>query len=179
MVKVIEKLKTGKLVVMPSDTIYGIFADALNKKAVQDIYNLKSRDFKKPFIVLIGSIDQLDLFGIKLDEFENKLLQKVWPGPISVILPCKNNKFKYLHRGNDAIAFRLPKKPTLTRLLMKTGPLVSTSVNSSGEPPAMNIKQAKEYFGDKVGLYISGRVSSKKPSKVIKIENGKIVVIRK
>lgn len=177
--KAVNTIKKRGIVVMPSDTIYGIFANALDKKAVENVYNLKSRDFKKPFIILIGSISQLDLFGIELDEFENKLLQKVWPGPISVILSCKNQKFKYLHRGTNAIAFRLPKKPTLTRLLMKTGPLVSTSVNPSGGPPAMNIKQAKEYFGDKVDLYISGRVSSKKPSKVIKIEDGKIVFIRK
>jgi L-threonylcarbamoyladenylate synthase len=85
--------------------------------------------------------------------------------------------FYFLHRGNNTLAFRLPKKPDLIALLKKTGPLVAPSANPEGLIPATTIKAAKEYFGDQVDFYASGRVS-KKPSKIVALIEGSIKVIR-
>jgi len=174
----IKSLKKGELSVLPTDTLYGIHTLALNKKSVENVYKLRNRARKKAFIILIGSINQLKLFKIKIDKKTNQILKKYWPGKVSIILPCPNRKFEYLHRGTNSLAFRLPNKKDLTNLLLKTGPLISTSVNPEGKPPAKTIKEAKEYFGDKIANYIDQGIVDSLPSTVIKVQNGKIDILR-
>ena len=174
----IEILKKGGVGVMPTDTIYGIIGSALFRKTVERIYKLRERNLKKPMIILIGSFNHLNLFNIKINDKIKKILSRKWPGKVSIILPCKNKKFLYLHRGTETLAFRLPKKQSLIRLLNKTGPLVAPSVNREGLPPAKNIKEARKYFGNKIDFYKNGGIISAKPSTLIKIENGKIKIIR-
>ncbi len=181
---------------MPTDTIYGIVGPALNKKAVEKIYRLRRRNKRKPLIILIGSLADLKKLGVKTNAKTRKVLKKIWPGKVSVILALSGkrprtrtssirgrqetrDKFKYLHRGTKTLAFRLPKLYWLKRLLDKTGPLVAPSANWEGETPARTIKEAKKYFGDKVDFYVDiGRLSSK-PSTLVDIREGKPLVLRK
>ena len=177
-INLVDLLAHGGVGVVPTDTIYGIVGSALDKKAVERIYRMRKRNPKKPMIILIGGIDDLKLFGVKIDRGTEKILNGVWPGKVSVILPCPSRKFSYLHRGIKTLAFRLPKKSWLRKFLRKTGPLVAPSANFEGEPPAKTIAEARKYFEDKVDFYgDSGRLDLK-PSKLIKIEDGKIAVIR-
>ncbi len=172
-------LKEGVIGVIPTDTIYGICGSALNKKTVQKIYKLRKRNSKKPMIILITSIDDLKIFKIKLSPQTKKMLQKIWPAKISVILPCSHKKFKYLHRGTKELAFRLPESSWLLKLLKISGPLVAPSTNFEGEKPAKNIAQAKKYFKNKVFYFDKGELNSK-PSTLIKISKGdKIEILRK
>jgi L-threonylcarbamoyladenylate synthase len=176
--KLIDSLKKGDLAVLPTDTLYGIHTSALNQKSVENVYKIRGRAPKKPFIIIIGSIDQIKLFGIKIDEPTQKIMNDFWPGKLSIVLPCPNSKYEYLHRGANTLAFRLPDKKDLVDLLLKTGPLVSTSVNPEGLQPAKNIEEAKKYFGGKIPNYINqGKIDSL-PSTVIKIEKGKIKILR-
>ena len=163
---------------IPTDTIYGISAVALDEKAVGRVYDLKNRSNKKPFIVLISSIADLGIFEIKVDDFTKKILEKYWPGKITVVLDCPSEKFSYLHFGTNALAFRIPDKKDLLNLLSKTGPLVSTSVNHPGEKPAVTIAEAKEYFGSSLDFYVDEGKLESLPSTVIRIQDGKIVVLR-
>lgn len=163
---------------MPTDTIYGIVARALDKKTVERLYKIRRRSPKKPFIILISDISDLKKFGVLIDQITNQLINHLWPGKVSIILPCPFAEFKYLHRGTNTLAFRLPKKPDLIRLLKKTGPLVAPSANPEGLPPAKTIAQAEKYFSDKVDLYVSGR-AGKKPSTLVAVKNGKIEILRK
>ncbi|MFH1971410.1 MAG: L-threonylcarbamoyladenylate synthase [Patescibacteria group bacterium] len=174
----IKSLIKGELSVLPTDTLYGIHTSALNKKSVENVYKIRGRTPKKPFIILIGSIDQLKLFKIKVNKKTNQILKKYWPGKVSIILPCPYPKFKYLHKGTNSLAFRLPNNKNLTNLLLKTGPLISTSVNPEGKPPAKTIKEAKEYFGDKITNYIDQGKLDSLPSTVIRILNGEIEILR-
>lgn len=187
--KIISK---GGIGVIPTDTIYGIVCSAMSKKAVERVYRLRKRNSKKPGIVLIGSLRDLKKFGIKPNAISHKLLASFWPGPVSVILPIANSKkplnyardkqiakFKYLHRGKKAIAFRLPANAALRRFLRKTGSLIAPSANFEGEKPATSIKEAQKYFGDKMNFYIDGGILKSKPSTLISIKNGKVFVIRK
>ena len=177
--KIIKILQNDGVGILPTDTLYGIVASAYSKKAVERIYKIKGRDENKPFIILISSINDLEKFEIQHPyklEFV-RMLEKFWPGKVSVILPC--SKYKYLHRGENAIAFRLPNKKALIALLKKTGPLVAPSANQQGLMPASNIKEAKKYFGDKVNFYVAGGTLKSKPSTLIKInKNGEIQVLR-
>lgn len=175
--EIVRELNKGNICVIPTDTIFGIVCKALDKRAVEKIYKLKKRNPKKPIIILISNIKDVDQFGVKIDNTQKKVLKKYWPGKVSIILPCKNKKFEYLHRGTNTLAFRLPNKPELINILKKTGPLIAPSCNPEGLPPAKNIKEAKMYFGENVDFYLSGK-TSKKASKIIKIENNEVVIIR-
>ena len=184
MMNIADILCAGGVGVVPTDTIYGIVGSALNKKSVERIYHLRKRNVKKPMIVLIGDIGDLKLFGIKVDRRVRNVLKNVWPGKVSVILPLSgkrnatSDKFRYLHRETKTLAFRLPKPFWLREFLRITGPLVAPSANFAGELPAKTIAEAKRYFADKIDFYAdTGRLDSK-PSMLIKIERGKVIVVR-
>jgi L-threonylcarbamoyladenylate synthase len=176
--KIALLLKEGVVVVMPTDTIYGICGSAFNKKTVGEIYRLRKRNFKKPMIVLISGMDELKKFKIILGLKDRKVLEKIWPAKISVVLECKNRRFKYLHRGTKTLAFRVPKNELLTRILKISGPLVAPSANREGNMPARTISEAKIYFKDKVVYYNGGKIIGR-PSMLIKFLNGKLETIRK
>lgn len=163
---------------MLTDTIYGLVGSALSKKTVARIYRIRKRTPEKPFIVLIGSIGDLKLFKIKVDKFSKRVLNRVWPGKVSVILPCRVKNFSHLHRGTETLAFRLPADVRLRNLLKRTGPLVAPSANPEGSTPAENIEEAKNYFGKKVDFYISGKKPDKLPSTLIQIKNRDIIILR-
>ena len=173
-----KSLKDGGIGVIPTDTIYGIVCSALSKKSVERVYKLRKRSPNKPVIVLIGSLRELKKFGITLSAISYKQLAKLWPGPISVILPGKSKKFSYLHRGKKTIAFRMPGKAALRRFLNKTGPLIAPSANFEGEPPAKTIKEARKYFGDKIDFYIDEGKLKSKSSTIVSIRDGKVRVVR-
>jgi len=171
-------LKDGLAGVIPTDTIYGLCASALNKTAVEKVYKLKKRDPKKPMIILIGSLDDLRKFDINLNAWHKKILKKVWPGKVSVVLPCSEKRFAYLHKGTKTLAFRLPKKRELLKILSISGPLAAPSANREGERPAETIAEAKKYFGNQIFYYDTGKISGH-PSILIELRNSKLEVIRK
>lgn len=167
-------LKDGGVAVIPTDTLYGLVTSVDSKKAVERIYKIKNRDKSKPLIVLISSLSQLNSFGIKGD-FSNIFKPKV-----SVLLSCKGKQFKYIYRGTGEIAFRLISKrnKNLYNLINKVGPIVAPSANKESLKPAQTIKEAKEYFGDKVDCYINGGKRIGEPSTLIRIKNNKIEILR-
>lgn len=178
--QIINLLKAGKIGVMPTDTIYGLLGSALNKNTVEEIYSLRSRSINKPMIILISSLDDLKKFDIAITKKQKDFLMKIWLNPISIVLPCPKEKFIYLHRGKNSLAFRMPKGEWLLKILEKSGPLVAPSANTEGGDPAESIDQAKKYFGDKISFYLDkGKVKSK-PSKVVRLyEDGSHLVLRK
>jgi L-threonylcarbamoyladenylate synthase len=177
--KIIDILSSGGVVVIPTDTIYEISALAMNRKTVERVYRIKKRRPTKPMIILIFDIADLNLFKIKIDKKTRGILQKIWPGKVSVILPCFSAKFNYLHRGTKSLAFRLPKNKKLVELLKITGPLVATSANPEGFPPAKNTKEAKKYFGEKIDLYVDDGEKESRSSRLIIFKDGKIEILRK
>ncbi|MCX6754051.1 MAG: L-threonylcarbamoyladenylate synthase [Candidatus Nomurabacteria bacterium] len=172
-------LKDG-LVVLPTDTLYGLVASVDSKKAIEKIYEIKERDKSKALIVLISSLKDLEKFGIKVGKEEAKILGKFWPGEVSVLLSCKSLKWKYIHRGTKEIAFRMigEKNKELFNLLKKVGPVVAPSANLESFAPAETIKEARSYFGSKVDLYINSGRRKGDPSTLIRIKNSKIEILR-
>lgn len=130
--KITHILKNGGIGILATETLYGLVGSALSKKAVERIYKLKKRTPSKPFIILISNLNDLNHFNIKINNSIKKFLQKIWPNPVSIILLCHDNKFEYLHRGTNTLAFRIPDKPDLLELLKQTGPLVAPSANPEG-----------------------------------------------
>lgn len=170
-------LKNGGVLVIATDTIYGIVGQALKKETVERIYQLKKRTPTKPCIILISDYADIEKFGIHIDDFTRSKLDQYWPGPVSIILDCSNDTFAYLHRGSHSLAFRMPAKRELRDLISQTGPLIAPSANPEGLDPARTIKEAREYFGDTVDGYIAGTTIDK-ASTIIQLQDGKEVIIR-
>jgi L-threonylcarbamoyladenylate synthase len=175
----IETLKKGGVAVMPTDTLYGIVGQAENISTVNRIYKLKKRKRKKPCIILIGDTKELEKFSVVLSEKQKNKLNEFWPGPISIIFDCPDDSFAYLHRGTKTLSFRLPFSSELRNLLSKVGPLIAPSANPEGLPPAKNIAETKEYFGDSADFYADGGEISGKHSKLIKLhKDGSVNILR-
>lgn len=167
-------LKQDQVGLLPSDTIYGLSARALDEAAVERIHKIKGRDSGKPLIVLISDLKMLDLLSISVDQV--KLVEKYWPGALSVIFTSDAPEF--LTRGTGSLAVRMPDSPDLTALINQVGPLVSTSANLEGEAPARNVAEAKAVFGGQLGFYVDAGELNNPPSTLVVINSGKLKVVR-
>jgi L-threonylcarbamoyladenylate synthase len=174
-------LKNGGVAVIPTDTLYGVVGSAFLQKTVERIYDIKGRDYNKPCIVLITDYKDLETFCVT---YNQKDLERFWPGKVSVILPIENKinqkKFEYLHRGTYGISFRMisSRNRNLFNVIKEVGPLVAPSANPQGLSPALNIWQAKKYFGNNVDVYMCGGTRNSKPSTLVTYKNKKIIVLR-
>ncbi|HEY4499196.1 MAG TPA: L-threonylcarbamoyladenylate synthase [Candidatus Paceibacterota bacterium] len=169
----------GAIGVIPTDTIYGIVVSALVPASVERLYAVRGRDRRKPCIILISAITELAQFGIISDEKLQDALARVWPGAVSVILDCPDEKFTYLHRGTKTLSFRLPEDETLKTFLEKSGPLVAPSANPEGKPPARDITEAESYFGDTVDFYVDGGERGGEPSTLVRYKRGDFTEVRR
>lgn len=175
---IINQIKNGAVGIMPTDTIYGLVGLALDKQPVERIKRLKNRT-NKPFIILISKIKDIEKFGLKLNQTEKEIIKKLWPGPVSIIFKGLPKSFYYLSAGKKSLAFRLPQAKQLRTYLAKTGPLIATSANPSGQQPAQTITEAKKYFGRTIDFYLSaGHKMPVIPSTVIEITKEKVVILR-
>ena len=174
--QLIETLRRGGVAVIRTDTLYGIVARADDQDAVQRVYNLKSRDDTKSPIVLISNSSEV---YDKIDQPTANLLNSVWPGKVSVIIPSILAP-SWIKRDNDSVAYRLPDSHELQKLIEQTGPLIAPSANPEGEQPALTVQQAYDYFGDNVDLYVDqGRIDDEHPSQLLKLhDNGEIERLR-
>jgi L-threonylcarbamoyladenylate synthase len=169
-------LQTGVVGVIPTDTVYGLVARATDQSAVARLYGLKRRE-SKPGTLIAANIDQLVGLGLKRRYLV--AVEHFWPGAVSVIIPATDPSLLYLHQGQQSLAVRVPADKVLLALLQQTGPLLTTSANKPGQPPAENIDQAKNYFGGKVDFYMDGgNFSNHQPSTILQVVDDAINVVR-
>lgn len=173
--KVVRILSRGGVGVLLTDTIYGLVGRANSRHAVNRIYKLKKRNPDKPFIILISGYSDLKKFATR----SSTAVNKYWPGKVSIILDVPKGRTEYLHRGTATLAFRMPRSAKLRAFLSKTGPLAAPSANPEGKKPAADIREAEKYFGNKVDFYMDGGRRPGKPSKLIRIRNGSVEILRK
>jgi tRNA threonylcarbamoyl adenosine modification protein (Sua5/YciO/YrdC/YwlC family) len=168
-------LTPGSVGVIPTDTVYGVVACAADETAVRRLYAVKSRE-NKPGTVIAASITQLVALGIPRRYL--KAVEQYWPGPISVVVPSVP-ELAYLDASKGTLAVRIPSDPSLIPLLEQTGPLLTSSANQPGEPPATTVAEARGYFGDEVDFYVDGGdLSGRQPSTVIRIVDDAVEVLR-
>jgi L-threonylcarbamoyladenylate synthase len=169
-----NEIKRGAVGVLPTDTVYGLAASAINPEATKKLYTLKNRE-RKPGTVIAASYEQLIRLGV--DKKYVDIAKAFWPNPISIILPV-GAQLDYLSQGLGSIAFRVVADVPMRRLLEQTGPLLTSSANDPGAPPATTIQMAKDYFKDKVAYYLDGGIKSNNPSTIIQISNTGVKIIR-
>lgn len=172
----INEIKNNKIGIILTDTVYGIIGSALKEEVVEKIYKVKKRNLKKPMVVLISSIEDLNIFKIELTDIQKSILKELWQKPTSVILNVEG--FEYLHRGLNSIAFRLPCDEKLKKEIKEVGPIVATSANKEGEEIVKNIKQAKEIFKDEIDFYIDSGKALKEPSFLVRLEKEDVYFLR-
>ena len=168
-----EVLSKGGFVVVPTDTIYGILADALNYGAVSRLQKLR-RPSRRLFLVLVPDVSWVKKLGLVVREEHLKLLSV--PG-LTLVLRKGSDLYYWL--GRETVAVRVPRKGFIFRLLKELGrPVVAPSANLEGEPPAKNVREAVEYFSDTVSLYVDGGNIEGRPSTVVSFEEDRIKVLR-
>jgi L-threonylcarbamoyladenylate synthase len=168
-------LSPGSVVVIPTDTVYGIACSASDKVAVQRFYKLKNRS-SKPGTIIAASADQLVSLGLKRRYL--KPVEHLWPNPISVIIPSEL-QHRYLDLGKGTLAVRIVADKNLQKLLQATGPLLTSSANLPGEKPAVNIEEARQYFNDQVDAYYGGGdLSGRQPSTIVRVVDDAVEVLR-
>jgi L-threonylcarbamoyladenylate synthase len=149
-------LKKGGVIAYPTDTVYGLGADAFNSAAVERIYEIKDRSESNPFPLLIADVKQLAALAEPIPELARFLARQFWPGGVTLVLSKKDTVPAYLASG-PTIAVRVPDHPTCLALLQHlAGPLIGTSANVSGQPAALTADEVRQQLGDRVDLVIDG-----------------------
>lgn len=173
--EIAAKITAGAVAVLPTDTVYGLVCSAANPAAIARLYGLKDRH-QNPGTVVAASVEQLVKLGIPLKYL--RAVEHYWPNPISIEMPV-GPILTEIHQGKGRFAVRIPSHQGFRQLLELTGPLVTTSANQPGEPVALNMAQAQDYFGNSVDFYVDGGdLSHHKPSTIIRIVDDAVDVVR-
>lgn len=149
-----QALGRGQVIVMPTDTVYGIAADAFTPEAVQRLLDAKGRGRQSPPPVLIPGVDTLNALAAEVPQPVTALAEAFWPGPLTVVLRANPSLSWDLGDTGGTVALRIPNDPLALELLRETGPLAVSSANKTGEPAARTAKQAEEMLGDSVAVYL-------------------------
>jgi len=154
-------LDRNELVVLPTDTVYGIAANAFSPKAVEALLNAKGRDRTMPPPVLIPKVETLSALASDLPLVANQLAAAFWPGALTMVLKSQRSLEWDLGETRGTVALRVPDHKITLALLEDVGPLAVSSANLTGKDAAVNVQQAVEHFGDNVDVYLDGGASPK------------------
>jgi tRNA threonylcarbamoyl adenosine modification protein (Sua5/YciO/YrdC/YwlC family) len=146
----------GDLVVMPTDTVYGVAADAFNAVAVQKLVDAKGRTRASPPPVLIPGIPTLDALAEMVPDEVRELVAKYWPGALTIIVQARSSLTWDLGDTKGTVALRMPSNRIALELLSETGPLAVSSANRTGRRPATTAAEAETMLGDSVAIYLDG-----------------------
>jgi len=176
----VEALRRGEVVVFPTETLYGLGADALNGEAVEKIFALKGRDPLNPIPVLVADRRMLAALVAAIPPLAEKLMERFWPGPLTIVLPARQDIPRPLVNSRGGVGVRISSSPVAAELVEKLGrPLTATSANPSGQAAARTVAEARSYFGGKIDLFIDGgELESKTGSTVVEVRGGFLAVIR-
>lgn len=170
-------VKMGGLVVFPTDTVYGLGCDPRNPESVELIYRIKKRDESKNLPVLGYSKEEISKIAI-FDKVSNKIADKFWPGPLTLVLKLNDEKIKRVMDLDDKIAVRVPNHPCILSLLKECKLIVGTSANYSGNPSYSDPKKVLENFSGFDVFLDGGIIPNSIESTVIEIVEGELKILR-
>lgn len=153
----VEFLKNGDVIAYPTETIYGLGADVLNKKAIKKIYDLKARDYGLPISILVADLAMLREYVGEVPEQAISLMRRFWPGALTILFPANDKIPKGLVTNTGRVGIRISSHPIAAALVKTFGkPVTTTSANLSGLPPSLSVKHIQKYFGDKIPCIVDG-----------------------
>lgn len=157
---VADAVQRGEVVVIPTDTVYGVGADAFDAEAVRDLLDAKGRGRQMPPPVLVPDKRTLDGLATAVPSYARRLVAEFWPGPLTLVLQAQTSLMWDLGDTNGTVAVRMPDCEPALAVLSITGPMAVTSANRTGEAPATTVGQAREQLGDAVSIYLDGGPSA-------------------
>jgi L-threonylcarbamoyladenylate synthase len=163
--KLADVIRRNGVVLMPTDTIYGLHALATSEAAIERIASLKEREEAKPFVVLGASMSQFEAIGVEFPDRTRRILEELWPGPLTAVLSL--NRTIAASRGAKSLAVRVPDLQWLRELLTLSGPLASTSANISGGPPVSAPEDAPRDMHDRLDAIVTAGRREGKPSSIV------------
>lgn len=149
-------VRRGDLVVMPTDTVYGVAADAFSHDAVRALLAAKGRGREMPPPVLVSAVTTLDALATEVPAWARALAEAFWPGPLTLVCRQQSSLMWDLGETRGTVAVRMPDDPVALALLERTGPLAVSSANLTGRPAATTADQAEEMLGDVVAVVLDG-----------------------
>jgi len=172
-------LKAGGLVIYPTETVYGLAADASNRSAVLKVFSAKQRPTNKPLSVAVKDLDQAEKL-VYINNYARKLAEIFLPGPLTLILKKKAILPKELTAGSESLGIRIPDHPIALKLIELSGPITATSANISEQPPPITAEEAKKQLGDRVDFVLDGgECKIKQPSTVVDLSiEGEFKILR-
>ena len=175
-----EAIKQGKLVLFPTETVYGIGANALNEEAVKKIYIAKGRASDNPLIAHISHIEMLEQLVEEVGKVEQTLIENFWPGPLTIIFKKKKIVPDIITGGLDTVAIRMPSNQIARKLIEYSNcPIAAPSANISGKPSGTLVEDIIEELDGKVEYIIdSGKVDIGIESTVIRVQDGVVHILR-
>ncbi len=175
-----EAIKQGKLVLFPTETVYGIGADALNEAAVKKIYEAKGRASDNPLIAHISSLEMLKRLVENVGEIEKRLIDKFWPGPLTIVFKKREIVPNIITGGLDTVAIRMPSSIIARKLIEYSGcPVAAPSANISGKPSGTLIEDIVDELDGKVEYIIdSGKVEIGVESTVVRVVDNVVHILR-
>jgi len=179
--EVADALKNGKLVVFPTDTVYGIGTNVYDGLACEKIYEAKDRPMYKPLCVLVSNTSMVDEMVEEISPLEQKLMDNFWPGPLTIKFKKKKNILPdIVSAGDEYVRVRFIGGGILHELIQVAGvPVVAPSANLSGSPTGTKIKNITEELDGRVDYILDyGDIESDVASTIIQVENGKIIILR-
>lgn len=177
--KICDVINNKGLVITPTDTVYGIMADAMDEDAIRGVYNIKKRGYNKPLIILVDSFEMLSQYTEEISEMERKLMNRFWPGLVTFILK-KNDKISDLiTAGNNTVGVRIPDNKELLEIIRRLNrPVVSTSANITETPVITSIEMLEEDIIDNIDYIEDGGYLDNQSSTIVKINDNELVILR-
>jgi L-threonylcarbamoyladenylate synthase len=177
MEEIINILKEGKIAILPSDTVYGIFADATNEDAIIKVDEAKGSN--KPHLMVVSSIDMLKEYVSDISELEEKLILKYWPNTLTILFKKNDKVSNELTKNSPLVGIRMPDNEFLLELISRYGrPLLSSSANITNEKVITNISMLDDRLKSKIDYIYDAGTLSDIASTIVKVEDNRIIILR-
>ena len=178
MEKIKQELKNGGAVVLPTETVYGLFAKALDKKAVDHVYQLKRRPRDKALNLNVAQLDDILNFSKNQPPYLQKLVDSFLPGPLTIILEANDKVPYWVNSDLTTVGFRMPNHPVTLELIREFGPLIGPSANISGCESGVNFKRILENFDREVLGIEDDTFLTGQDSTILDLSSDKVKILR-
>lgn len=172
----VDAIRGGDLIIYPTETVYGIGADAFSESAVLKVYEVKGRNFGSPISVAVSDYEMLEEVAVVETAEEEFFIKQLLPGPVTVLLRRRSSLPDVLTAGSELVGVRLPEHELARKIINATGPITSTSANISGRKPPTRLEEIEEELRRKICVIIDGGTSKYgEPSTVVDLKSKKIL----
>ena len=178
MEKIKQELEKGGAVVLPTETVYGLFAKALDKKAVDHVYQLKRRPRDKALNLNVASLDDILNFSKNQPPYLQKLVENFLPGPLTIILEANDKVPYWVNSGLRTVGFRMPSHPVTLELIREFGPVIGPSANISGQASGVSFKEIVKDFGQEVLGIEDDAFLTGQDSTILDLSGDKVKILR-